>query len=380
MTGLRTCVFGTSNGLFKDGYVAGITDVVGAQNCANFSVGASSSFIWFATRHLADFRAYNFAVLDYCVNDGIMIKGRVNTTDNWRNAMGAAIAELRAADCQPVMLILPSLQTMRSTNPLRPVALALAADYGVPFLDGFALMERVLSSDPALQIEHLFRDPAHLHPAISRTLGAMLAAAIGRMASPAAGADDTATGPLAFRMRDVTEWVPEALHVERATSLVKRRFVMMRDGDTLACPAAAGERLVGVALDLAKSNGTMAVMGDNAWHKSWTNMYHRQWLGVERAMVFSVLPVMGGISAGADGFLRITVQADDKALPPNEAWGPLNGADAEPASLCLAGLLFEHAAAPHPIRRPFATAPDLLTLMPEDAARHVAASVPPPPP
>ncbi|PZW37748.1 hypothetical protein C8P66_14125 [Humitalea rosea] len=343
-----------------------------AGDCSNFSVGASSSFIWFAARPLAELAAYDFAVLDYCVNDGLMIRSGANTLRNWEASMRAMFAELRAAGCEPLMLILPSLHTMRGNNPLRPAARALAAECRVPFLDGFELMERVLAMEPALALDDLFRDPAHLHPALSRQVGRALVEAVGKLPSRQTGLGATApTCPVAYRLRDVTEWMAEDRLVERATSLVKRRFLLLSDGEEVACPVDPGERLVGVALDLAKSNGTLAASGDGMWLKSWTNPYFREWLGVERAMVFSILPFMGAVMPGEDGTIRISVQPD-AAAKPDESWGPIGTSADHPASLCLSGLVFERDADVLDIPLPFEAAPDLLALMDAEVPRLIA--------
>lgn len=363
MTSRAICVFGTSNGLFKDGYVAGIREQVGAGACENRSVGASTSFIWFATHHGVDFSRFDWAVIDYCVNDGLMIRSGANSVENWRNSVLTAIAEVREGGCQPALLILPSRQTMEGDNPLLPEALRLAREQCVPFLNGFALMRELLRRRANLQIGDLFRDPAHLHPSIARLIGVYLVQALSSVPPPASYGSAPGSAR-AFRFAPVADWSAPDMVRERATSLTTRSFRTFKSEEIYPCPAEPGERLVGVALDLSKSHGTLVIDGDRRWAKSWTNIYQRQWLGVERAMVFSMLAVGGQVGPDRNGHLLLRVRPDHADVP-NEAWGALASSDdAEPA-LELNGLLFERSVTPSSIPLPFPEATDLGAGAPE---------------
>lgn len=361
------CVFGTSNGLFKDGYVAGISDIVGVERTKNCSVGASSSFVWFATRALIDPEQFDWAILDYCVNDGLMIRDGSNTEANWRGSLAASIEALRARSCQPVLLILPGLPALKGANPLRDIALSLAEEYALPYLDGYALVADIVSGQPTLPVASLFRDPPHLHPDISRLIGQAVATALNELPAPG-DFGKAPTSPVRYTFTQLDDWLPDQPVVERATSLTSRKFVNIGKDSPLTIPVAQGQRVVGLAFDLAKTHGAIKVSGDRQWIKSWTNTYYTQWLGVERAMVFSVLPIAGKVGP-SDGLIRIEA-LDDDAAEIDETYGRPSG-DAAPAyepNFAFSGVLLAEDAPAVPITRPFAKAPNLLDIIGPDLA------------
>ncbi|AFL51456.1 hypothetical protein ABIE78_002712 [Sinorhizobium fredii] len=285
--GSTICLFGTSNGVVKNGYA----DVFSksrydVRHFKNFSLGACTSSYVFYYADKVDFSKIDFCILDLCVNDGRWIENKQVSPDTWTKVLRDFCSRVMSAGCLPIILILPSPDFVASSPTIRSLATDVSRELQVPFFDGYDVLAKSLDIG-GTKHERFFRDSIHVHEWFGQEIAKLIVADLPRIRRERLSPGRTQQISVS-RHELVTIASPQGGEsVERGTSLIKERFVPIRSEDAETnIPVPTGSQAVSVCIDLMSSNGYLELVGDIAALQKVTSSYYSpQWSESPRALL-----------------------------------------------------------------------------------------------
>lgn len=261
---MRVALLGTSNAILIGGYADALRDLLGSS-FRKWGVGASCPQMAFL--FLDDLLAWrpDVVLIDLCVNAGVMlgIAGTPphvadETEENVRLAMEDVVARCLEAGALPVFLQLPSLGILTSpASSILMIPKDIVERFGLPWLDGYTLVRRIVAETGVPSNNALFRDPSHLLPKLAYAIGLTLPGLV-RTALTMAGQ------PASVRRHGFLLAAPAAAsRSTRISSLGKFECADMCEGDTLTLTLPEGAEVVGLAADFAATHGLLTIRGEN---------------------------------------------------------------------------------------------------------------------
>jgi hypothetical protein len=253
----RVCVMGTSNAIFRDGYVQALRSHHAVSRFENYSLGGSSSNAFGFWKERINFSEFDFVILDYCVNDTTLFHSGIQNAHNIASALTDALITLLVQKVTPLILMLPLLW---QENPIVPnIYRQIASKYGVEIFDGLEKVAGICSRQ-GCDRNSLFEDPYHLKRDISSLFACELL--------------ESAIGSASTRIQTRQIYVPHDKHLflsslqvfgdqfrykERKTSLITAELADLRLGQVGDIHLNSDETLVGIVVDLANSKGVLTV-------------------------------------------------------------------------------------------------------------------------
>jgi len=248
-------IIGTSNSLVKGGYTSVLSDRF--SEIRNVSLGASTSVLHgFRTRELES-QLPGYAVFDHAVNESVLNAKYQMSLDIQQGAFESFLALCSAGAMRPVVLIMPSGWAYSRTGPVRAGYLERAREFGLPFLDGFTLNERIYDlADDFRKCGYI--EAAHAEPPIMRMVGRALARGIAKVDAMEWRSQELGD---ASRLNCiyVDDHLESDLLVERSSSVTKSKFARLTPGNRVSLPIAPGTEIVGVAFNSGTTNAVLKI-------------------------------------------------------------------------------------------------------------------------
>jgi hypothetical protein len=281
----RFLIVGTSNSIRRGGY-AEYLGRMPSLKLTNVSIGASTSIhsIWRTSD--VEFGDHDAAILDFAVNEDVMLRNGATSTESIRPIVAALICRATARHCLPVLLILPRQQTVESLA--RPFYRALGQEFGLPVLDGYDVIEHLARTE-GIAREAMFDDAAHVTSWVSALIAEILQEGLRRILQRPARWREAEWSTPRLEILDVTgQGGAETPVVERATSRFSSRFLRLGGPSRLELRVAPQSRIIGLRLNLRETNAFLRFPGSGEVVMDLRNSYYQS---EKYPVVISALPL-----------------------------------------------------------------------------------------
>jgi hypothetical protein len=359
----RLCVIGTSNSAGKGSH-AGHLERSGAFGVlVNRSLGFCSSDLFAFRKPALDFREFDLCLLEFACNDGALLMRGAHDARRIAQALTDAVSETTRAGCLPVLLILPHAPFMPEGGAIRRVYARLAERLGVPFLDGYAFLRRLLATGPEAGPLDLFKDRMHISDAVSRLLGRCLAGLL-----PPLLAQRDRDAPLlhmqgmACRFVPAAEALPGHTAMPRSTALVAADVIHLAGETSLPLRLPEQSRVTALVADFARSRGILRLAGETSSGLGLTSGAYTE--DPAARMTLGIYPFQQPVLAGAKA-VRLDLVSRGGAEA-HVAGRALSLPDGEAPGLTFAGFIVQQPTPALPFRRLLPEAVDLAALIDAD--------------
>lgn len=300
--GLRVCLIGTSNSIYKDGYAGALQDDARVSTFVKYSMGASPSVIIPYFGSTIDFSQFDCVIFETAINDRNYHKYGSIGKDQIRRFLEWGIRAATEAGCHVALLVMPARKDMdRQTIP-GIIYQRIAVRTGATFLNGFDFI-RTFASATERPLDSLFIDNFHIRKPIAYKLGTILLDKIvadrSRTISPSDNRDT-------YRRIEAAALSPDALL--RQNSLLSARFVALdRSSGPVQIKLLPGEAIIGLAYNAARSSGRIVL--SSSGEKCVKNLTTK-YFGSSKDLLLIACPLRQAISAGADGLVQMRCGTD----------------------------------------------------------------------
>ena len=260
---LNLLLVGTSNCMLKKGISVGLAAHPGVRHVENRSLGASSSIHLVKSTEDIDFRRFDFCLLDFSVNEDILLRSRAAHPELIETNLRHIVARCLEAGCMPVILIFPRKPPVEK-NAGRTFYLEFARRFHLPVFDGYSLLT-ALKKKHRLEHEGLFENANHVVIEISELFARALAPELrrlSRVSSRFIPADWTWNALAQLRIAETQ--TPGFEAVVRSNSRFTESFFTITPENPLSVELAdSGIReITGVAVNIGHTQGFLIIEGE----------------------------------------------------------------------------------------------------------------------
>lgn len=300
LSGMRIAVVGTSNSLRRDGYTSYLVRDPRVTALSNFSIGASTGLHSLRSTEGIDFRRFDFCLIDFSVNEEVVRKNNALNLDVSKSVAENLIVRCLSGGCIPVITLLPRMIETHQSR-MRQFYLKIAAGWGVPFFDGFELVDFIKEVSD-IRGSGLFMDVAHIRPWVCLVFARALADGLASLPAERTG-DRTLFAPAlaTVKVADRLASADGLEIVERGSSRASGHFVKASRPTRVALRDVVGESLIGLCVNLSETNCIASFRSMNSTALDLRNHYFGN---ASFRIVISALPLMETISI-AEGTLEI---------------------------------------------------------------------------
>lgn len=145
MYGKRLAIVGTSTSIMKDGYAPFLKDLLPDTEIVNLSLGGAPSIYGcyvVEQEKIAD--EFDYAIIDFCINDQQLERNAFLTIENIVSAFGALISRFSSGSrCKPLVLLLPQREAFVDARlmKVRNLSKKICHQFGVKTIDVFDLLD-----------------------------------------------------------------------------------------------------------------------------------------------------------------------------------------------------------------------------------------------
>lgn len=272
----RASIIGTSNSIM-DGFIQAL-ERMNFKISKNLSIGSSHSTIIPFRIDEIDGDDTDILILDFCPNEQRALERGLDFT-----SLTSDIIEYTSSWCAknnviPVGLVLPYLQSYKSIEHfrLRAAQESVFEDKGIPFFSGYDVID-ALADLWQRPVESFFADQAHLTKFVSRCLGALLGSSLRKMLSDLAcssGRLDTEN----HNVNEISVYKATPSHgdtgiIRRKSALIAIDMVRLENGESLSFDIPEGNEVIGIVLNMSKTNGALMIEGKTISIKRLDNSY-----------------------------------------------------------------------------------------------------------
>ena len=307
-------LFGTSNGVIRNGYAGYFANSPQVEPFTNFSLGAStSSYVFYRSDHgnLAD---YEFCLLDLCVNDGRWLETGHVKPATWTAVLMDFCERLVAMGTLPIILILPSPDFPDCKPKIRQLARQVAKKLHLPFFDGYDLLARAMATELAPPADNFFRDSVHVHEWLGQEMSRLIVRALPYLRKGLAQAGEPIETDIhRHHVLKLPELHPEDC-VPRGTSLIREDFKhLTKSAAPLTITMPDDSEILACAVDMRGCRGFLRIEGSHLHHQYMSGIYTRDdW--PEQNMLFGFRPIQGDVKA-KDGKVMLSVIPEQARKP-----------------------------------------------------------------
>jgi hypothetical protein len=306
---INVCILGTSNSVMKDGYVVGLLKDNAINIHKNISVGSSQAAIvpYCLSKHsLAD---CDVVVLDLLVNEQ-----RALWLHDYDISLSSQIFDYFLSVCSsakvlPIVLLMPELTGYQSQiknekfQKMRKHYIDLCSQRSIPYYDGYAHTEH-LSESLKIPFAKLFKDLSHMLPIYAQNIGVALAKAIGRICDMAERCEcDLMTHDFGYTdlVSSSSSSSSDDRFITRKTSIAEDSFLKLALNETFDVSLSNKVEVVGIAFNMAQSNGILGFFGEKESYKALSTAY----FDPERALWLVIWSLLKPVLPGKNGKLQL---------------------------------------------------------------------------
>lgn len=307
-------LFGTSNGVIRNGYAGYFANSPKVEPFTNFSLGAStSSYVFYRSGHgnLAD---YEFCILDLCVNDGRWLETGHVKPATWTAVLMDFCERLVAMGTLPIILILPSPDFPDCKPKIRSLARRVAKKLHLPFFDGYDLLAAAMATEHAPPMDNFFRDSVHVHEWLGQEISRLIVRALPHLRKGLAKAGEPIETEIQrHHVLRLPEVDPENC-VSRGTSLIREDFKhITSNAPPLTISLPDHSTVLACAVDMTGCRGYLELEGNGVHHQYMSGIYTKDdW--PEQNMLFGFRPIQGDVKA-RDGQIKLRVVPEEARKP-----------------------------------------------------------------
>lgn len=297
---MRIAIVGTSNSLRKDGYTFYLRADPRVETISNFSIGASTGLHSIRSTMNIDFSKFDYCLIDFSVNEEVVRKNGALNLAFSKAIFDSLVVRCLAGGCIPVVTLLPRMIEIHHSK-MRSFYLKLSADWGIPYFDGYELLE-LIKSISDIRGFGLFLDVAHIRPWVCLVFAKSLLDGLESLPEHRLVARDvTAPSFNCIGIADRLAGTDGLAIAQRGSARASGRFVRSTEPATISLQDIDGEEVIGVCVNLSETNCFLELSGSNATALDLRSNYFEN---PAYRLVISALPLMTAVAV-ADGRLQI---------------------------------------------------------------------------
>lgn len=332
---MRLLLSGTSNSIIAKGIGTAFATDPRVSVFTNASYGASGTVAIGDHLRGIDFADYDVCVLDYCVNEEVLLYMGVTQLEDALSNIHAMIDAASRAGCLPVLAVFANDTRMNFPRPLEEALLEKLVPAGVPVFNIYDYIES-LSQRYDLAPMDMFLDPNHVHRALSHFVGREIVSFLEtldfsglRLHEP-----DLWYRRLGFVPHGDLAVVGSSHETEQSTSILTRRLLHVDPGARIVCQPANRSELAGVSYNAARSWGELS---DRATGTVVARIEYNNLFSLRRGLTLVTWPVKQKLESNGEPF-ELDYRCD-----------PLEGEDRPPPGLQIQGLILRDLTARCPL-------------------------------
>ncbi len=268
---IRLGVLGTSNSVMVQGYTAFLRKDPAVALVCNLSLGASHPTVVPYRWSDEEIARCDVLILDLNVNEQFGLESRAYSLGFTEQALRHSLAKCADLGVVPLISIMPEGMSYAPGNPFafqcRANWLELCRRYGVPFFDGYQMVEDLAAAtgQPAAAF---LKDPLHLD---TRLLGffatclrfsaTFLLPSLNVQLIPT----EVSRGAYIPAVTARSETEQQAV---RSTALLSETVWLLRPGQPIMLPVPPGTQVAGLVLNVRGSNAALRLSGENVVTKN----------------------------------------------------------------------------------------------------------------
>ncbi len=254
---VKVVILGTSNSVMRVGYVSGLARTDGIDIIANTSVGSSHSVMVPLLARDDILAESDFVIVDLTINEQRAFHRRLYNLDTMRDIFLYILEKCRRCAVVPVFLLMP-MQLYEDSYAIIAEYKALCERYGVLYFDPSDLIKA-----EAMRLQKswqdMFSDLHHLTPEIAEWVGELLGEAL-------KSADVSTRGEIRqacpqFEFVAAAPFAGGLNVIDRSTNLIAASCVHMVPGNRFTMSVAPDAAVVGIALNMSRTNANLRLEG-----------------------------------------------------------------------------------------------------------------------
>jgi hypothetical protein len=257
----------------KYGYVARLSKDNTINIHKNISAGASHAAIvpYCLSKHSLE--GCDVVLLDIAVNEQMAVWRHEYDISLSLQIFDYFLSVCLSAKVLPVVLLMPEVAGYKSQikdekfQKMRKHYIDLCVQLSIPYYDGFVHAE-YLSESLKIPFAELFPDRFHILPVYAQNIGVALAKAIGRAYKGAERCErDTLTYDFGYTDLVNSSSSFDDRFITRKTSITENSFLKLSLNETFDVALSAGVEVIGIAFNVAQSNGILGFFGKTESYK-----------------------------------------------------------------------------------------------------------------
>jgi hypothetical protein len=240
-------VLGTSNCLISESFIKHFQKFSGLQ-IDNRSIGASSSSVGLYILETMEQKNFQFAILDYEINDSGVVGHNIKSIDDIRENIRSIVAITRSYGATPIITIIPSHETLRAATPAERAHLEVCKQEGVHYLNVAEFFREALSRK-LVTLDFLMRDSAHMSTLVTPLIGEALAKGLGAINAAISQQTTHHTAVRKLRAVKAQSLFPEGSIIERKSSVYQSTYGKLRQGMRITVPVDENESLLALMMN-----------------------------------------------------------------------------------------------------------------------------------
>ena len=268
---VRLGILGTSNSVMVRGYTAFLRSDPAVALVCNLSLGASHPTIVPYRWSDEEVARCDVLVLDLNVNEQFGLESRAYQLGFTERALRDSLAKCADLGVIPLISIMPEGMSYAPGNPFafqcRTNWLGLCRQYGVPFFDGYQMVED-LAAATGHPASSFLKDPLHLDPRLLeffatclRFSATILLPSLDAQLTPA----QVSRGSYIPAATARSEAEQQAM---RSTSILSETVLLLRPGQPIVLPVPPGVQVVGLVVNIRGSNAALRLSGEDVVTKN----------------------------------------------------------------------------------------------------------------
>lgn len=267
---IKVAIVGTSNSVMRVGYVSGLAAVDGIEIVANTSIGSSHSILVPMVLEDEVLDQSDFAIFDLTINEQRALNRQMYNLDTMREIFFYILGKCRRHGVVPVFLLMP-MRLYEDGYDIIAEYTALCERYSVLHVNPARLAKTQAARLGKTWVD-MFQDQHHLVSEVAEEVGRRLGTAL-KGADLAPGETVPISWP-DFTFAPAAPFAGKLKVIDRSTRLIASQLVRMVPGDKMTLAVANDAAVMGIALNMARTNANLRLEGRTQVVKRLTHPYY----------------------------------------------------------------------------------------------------------